>query len=302
MQKMNKNFDELFSSMKKAASLVEEYLVSTFSEEDKDTKSVEDSMKYSLLAPGKRIRPYLALEICKLFGGDIRGALPFAAALEMIHAFSLIHDDLPSMDNDSLRRGKPTNHMVFGEATALLAGDALALKAFGVAASNPYVDSKFTLLAVIALSDAAAERGMVGGQIMDIEGEKRKLCTEELKKLQSLKTGALIEASVKLGAYAAGVSDDDKRMKDALCYAKGIGLAFQIKDDILDVTGDEKLLGKPIGSDAENEKSTFLSYMSIEEAEEYAFSLTKEAKNAISSYKGSENLIALADYLLIRET
>lgn len=302
MQKMNKNFDGLFSSMKKAASLVEEYLVSTFSEEDKDTKSVEDSMKYSLLAPGKRIRPYLALEICKLFGGDIKGALPFAAALEMIHAFSLIHDDLPSMDNDSLRRGKPTNHIVFGEATALLAGDALALKAFGVAASNPYVDSKFTLLAVIALSDAAAERGMVGGQIMDIEGEKRKLCTEDLKKLQSLKTGALIEASVKLGAYAAGVPDDDKRMKDALCYAKGIGLAFQIKDDILDVTGDEKLLGKPIGSDAENEKSTFLSYMSIEEAEKYAFSLTKEAKNAISSYKSSENLIVLADYLLIRET
>ncbi len=302
MQKMNDRFEELFSSMKRAASLVEDYLMSTFGDEDVDIKSVEDSMKYSLFASGKRIRPYLALEICKLFGGEVKSALPFAAALEMIHTFSLIHDDLPSMDNDSMRRGKPTNHIAFGEATALLAGDALALKAFGVAAENPYVDSKFVLMAVRALSEAAAERGMVGGQIMDMSGEKTSLSFDELKKLQALKTGSLIEVSVRIGAYAAGIMDNDKRMNDALSYARGIGLAFQIKDDILDVIGDSEVLGKPIGSDAENKKSTFLTYMSLEEAKKYAFSLTEEAKNAISAYEGSENLIALADYLLIRES
>lgn len=302
MQKMNKKFDELFSSLKRVASLTEDYLMSTFCEVDEDTKSVEDSMKYSLFAGGKRIRPYLTLEICKLFGGEEKCALPFAAALEMIHTFSLIHDDLPCMDDDSLRRGKPTNHVVFGEATALLAGDALALKAFGVAAANPHVSSEFSLLAVKALSFAAAERGMVGGQIIDMKGEETSLSFEELKKLQALKTGALIETAARLGAYAAGICDGDKRMEDALRYARGIGLAFQIKDDILDVTGDEALLGKPIGSDKENSKSTFLTYMSIEEAEEYAFSLTEEAKNSISEYDGAENLLALADYLLVRES
>ncbi len=288
--------------MKESARLTEEYLMSTFGEIDEDTKSVEDSMKYSLFAGGKRIRPYLALEICKLFGGKEKSALPFAAALEMIHTFSLIHDDLPMMDDDELRRGKPTNHVVFGEATALLAGDALALKAFGVAASNPHTSPEFSCLAVRALSSAAAERGMVGGQIIDMRGEKTSLSLDELKKLQALKTGALIEVSARLGAYAAGIFDGDKRMDDALKYARGIGLAFQIKDDILDVTGDEALLGKPIGSDAENSKSTFLTFMSIEEAEKYAFSLTNEAKDAISGYEGSENLLSLADYLLIRES
>lgn len=301
MQRMNNNFEGLFSSMKKSASLTEEYIMSTFGESDEDTKIVEDSMKYSLFAGGKRIRPYLALEICKLFGGEEKSALPFAAAIEMIHTFSLIHDDLPTMDDDFMRRGKPTNHMVFGEDVALLAGDALALKAFGVVASNPFVSPDFSLLAVKALSYAAAERGMVGGQVIDMRGEETSLSFEELKKLQALKTGALIEVSVRLGAYAAGVSDNDKRMDDALKYARGIGLAFQIKDDILDVMGDEALLGKPIGSDAENSKSTFLTYMSIEEAEKYAFSLTNKAKNAISGYEGAEELLALADYLLVRE-
>ncbi len=288
--------------MQKTASLIEKYLINTFGEEDKDIKIVEDAMKYSLFAGGKRIRPYLVLEICKLFGGEEKSALPFAAALEMIHTFSLIHDDLPMMDDDLLRRGKPTNHVVFGEATALLAGDALALKAFGVAASNLNIFPEFSLLAVKALSDAAAERGMVGGQIMDMNGEKASLGFDELKKLHALKTGTLIEASAKLGAYAACISDGDERMNDALCYARDIGLAFQIRDDILDVTGNQELLGKPIGSDSENFKSTFLTHMSIDEAENYAFSLTEDAKNAISGYEGSENLLALADYLLIRES
>ncbi|MBE6539091.1 MAG: polyprenyl synthetase family protein [Ruminococcaceae bacterium] len=269
---------------------------------DSDIDEVADAMKYSVYAGGKRIRAYICLAFCRLFGGDVKAALPFAAAIEMIHTFSLIHDDLPCMDDDDLRRGKPTNHKVYGEATALLAGDALALKAFGVVAENPYVSPDIALRAVRALSFASAERGMVGGQIMDMQGEKTALPIEKLKKLQSLKTGALIEVSARLGAMAAGVSDDDRRMLNALEYAKGIGLAFQIKDDILDVTGDEALLGKPIGSDAENSKSTFLRFMSIEEAEKYAKELTEKAKESISGYEGRENLLALADFLLERNS
>lgn len=299
---MNDIFEALGADIKETAVVSEEYIGSTFGAHDADIDEVAESMKYSLYAGGKRIRAYICVAFCRLFGGDIKAALPFAAAIEMIHTFSLIHDDLPCMDDDELRRGKPTNHRVYGEATALLAGDALALKAFGVAAENPYVQPEAALLAVRALSFAAAERGMVGGQIMDMHGENNALPIEKLKKLQSLKTGALIEVSARLGAIAAGVSDGEKRMEDALEYAKGIGLAFQIKDDILDVTGDEKLLGKPIGSDAENSKSTFLNHMSIEEAEGYAKELTEKAKKAVAGYEGSENLLALADFLLARNS
>ena len=299
---MNDNFEALAADIKKAALATEEYIRETFGLPDSDIDEVADAMKYSIYAGGKRIRAYICLAFCRLFGGDVNAALPFAAAVEMIHTFSLIHDDLPCMDDDDLRRGKPTNHKVYGEATALLAGDALALKAFGVAAGNPYVSPDIALGAVRALSFASAERGMVGGQIMDMQGEKTALPIEKLKKLQSLKTGALIEVSARLGAMAAGVCDDDERMLNALEYAKGIGLAFQIKDDILDVTGDEALLGKPIGSDAENSKSTFLRFMSIEEAEKYAKELTEKAKESISGYEGRENLLALADFLLERNS
>ena len=237
-----------------------------------------------------------------MFGGSDEAALPFAAAIEMIHTFSLIHDDLPCMDNDDLRRGKPTNHKVYGEATALLAGDALALKAFGTAAKNEYVDAENILEAVKILSVSAAENGMVGGQIMDMNGEKEILSLEKLKKLQRLKTGALIVASAKLGTLAAGVGKNDERMDSAIAYAGDIGLAFQIKDDILDVVGEEQALGKPIGSDAENSKTTFLSHMTLEEAQSYAHELTENAKKAIIGYKGNEDLIALADYLLERNS
>ena len=288
--------------MKKVSETVEKYIKGTFAESDEDIDEVADAMRYSLFAGGKRIRPYILLAFCRMFGGSDEAALPFAAAIEMIHTFSVIHDDLPCMDNDDLRRGKPTNHKVYGEATALLAGDALALKAFGTAANNEYVDAENILEAVKILSVSAAENGMVGGQIMDMNGEKEILSLEKLKKLQRLKTGALIVASAKLGTLAAGVGKNDERMDSAIAYAGDIGLAFQIKDDILDVVGEEQALGKPIGSDAENSKTTFLSHMTLEEAQSYAHELTENAKKAIIGYKGNENLIALADYLLERNS
>ncbi len=299
--KKNKDFTLLFSDMEYAAASVERFLSESFSAPDDDTDEVVQAMKYSLFAGGKRIRPYIVLSFCRLFGGSEEAGLPFAAAVEMIHTFSLIHDDLPSMDNDDLRRGKPTNHKVFGEATALLAGDALALKAFGVAANNKYVSPATALEAVKALSLASAEMGMVGGQIMDMYGEGHSLSLEKLKKLQELKTGALISVSAYLGCLAAGLMPGDEKIERALEYARGIGLAFQIKDDMLDVMGDEKLLGKPIGSDDANSKTTFLTHMTLSRAGEFAEELTAKAKEAVSSFANSENLRDLADYLLVRE-
>ncbi len=295
-------FDELFLDMKNVSTAVEEFILNEFEDPDSDIDEVASSMKYSLFAGGKRIRPYLTLAFCRLFGGDDRAAMPFAAALEMIHTFSLIHDDLPCMDDDNMRRGKPTNHMVYGEATALLAGDALAIKAFGTAAKNIFVSSGAIVEAIKVLSHSAAECGMVGGQIMDMAGERAPLSLEKLKKLQSLKTGALIKAAAMLGLIAAGVDSNDERYNAAVLYAEKIGLAFQIVDDILDVEGDADILGKPIGSDEENSKNTFISHMSVSEAREYAGRLTKEAKSAVEKYKGGDNLLLLADYLLCRNS
>ena len=192
--------------------------------EDEDIQVLLDSERYSLFAGGKRIRPFLTLEFCKLFGGEESAALPFACAVEMIHTYSLIHDDLPCMDYDDMRRGKPTNHKVFGETTALLAGDSLLTGAFEAAASNVAVGEATAARAVAYLASCAGRYGMVGGQIMDLEGEKKKLTLDELLKLHSMKTGALIGAAAVLGALAAGVDLTDPRMEDVVTYAEKIGL------------------------------------------------------------------------------
>ena len=284
-----------------SAKLTEETLGRYLARYDEDIKTLLESEQYSLFAGGKRIRPFLTLEFCRLFGGDERAALPFAAAVEMIHTYSLIHDDLPCMDNDDLRRGKPTNHKVFGYSTALLAGDGLLTRAFGVAASNPYVDSATAIAAVRALSDAAGEFGMIGGQIIDLYGEKEKLSEEKLVKLHTLKTGALIKVCATMGCLAAGYGEDSPECEAALEYAAKIGLAFQIIDDIMDVTVSEEVLGKSAGSDLENNKTTFLTYYSIEDAKAYATKLTAEAVSAIADYEGSETLTDLAAYLLDRD-
>ena len=282
------------------AELVESALGEYFERGDEDIKNLLDSEKYSLFAGGKRIRPFLTLEFCKLFGGDVKAALPFACAVEMIHTYSLIHDDLPCMDNDDLRRGKPTNHKVFGYSTALLAGDGLLTRAFGVAASNAHVEPQVALEAVRTLSECAGEFGMIGGQIIDLEGEEKVMPIDTLLKLHSLKTGALIRASALLGALAAGCRSESPEALAVAEYASKIGLAFQIIDDILDVTATDEALGKSAGSDKENNKTTFMTYYSVDEARKYASALTAEAVSEISEYEGSEMLTDFAVYLLGR--
>ena len=267
---------------------------------------LDEAERYSLMAGGKRVRPALTLEFCRLFGGDPQAALPFAAAVEMIHTFSLIHDDLPCMDNDDLRRGRPTNHKVFGEANALLAGDGMALDAFGVAASNSLVSADVRAQAVLLLSRAAGSAGMVRGQIMDMFGEQNTLTYEELLALHAHKTGALIRVAAQMGALAAGCSVGSPEMAAAEGYAERIGLAFQVIDDILDATSTPEVLGKSVGGDADHNKNTFLSFCSVAEAEAYAERLTAEAVELIRPYEGrpqegAERLIALAEYLAVRK-
>ena len=281
------------------ARVTEEALKKYYTEDD-DLRVLLDAERYSLFAGGKRIRPVLTLEFCQMFGGEEEAALPFACAVEMIHTYSLIHDDLPCMDDDDLRRGKPTNHKVFGESTALLAGDALLTGAFEAAASNTAAGTEISAMAVAYLANCAGRYGMVGGQIMDLEGEKKELTLDQLIKLHSFKTGALISAAAVLGAMAAGVTLTDKCMKDVVTYAENIGLAFQIVDDILDRTGNAEELGKNVGVDEEHQKNTFLSFFSVEEAQFYADRLTNEAITAIRKYPNSDTLVAIAEWLAKR--
>lgn len=286
--------------MHRDATMTEDALRKYYSE-DEDLKVLLDSERYSLFAGGKRIRPLLTLEFCRMLGGEDVAALPFACAVEMIHTYSLIHDDLPCMDDDEMRRGKPTNHKVFGESTALLAGDALLTGAFEAAAANTEVGAETAVKAVAYLANCAGRYGMVGGQIMDLEGEHKTLTLDELLKLHSLKTGALISAASVLGALAAGVGFSDPCMADVVTYAENIGLAFQIVDDILDATGDSAELGKNVGMDAERNKNTFLSFYSVEEAQFYADRLTNEAIATIRKYPNSETLEAVARWLSTRK-
>lgn len=269
--------------------------------DDPDLQVLLDAERYSLFAGGKRIRPTLTLEFCRLFGGEEAAALPFACAVEMVHTYSLIHDDLPCMDNDDLRRGKPTNHKVFGEGVAVLAGDALLTGAFEAAATNTAAGAETSAMAVAYLAGCAGRYGMIGGQIMDIEGEKRKLSQDEVFRLQSLKTGALISAASVMGALAAGVRTDDHAMERVVRYAENIGLVFQIVDDLLDRRGDEATLGKRVHVDEEHHKNTFLSFCTEEEAWLYAERLTADACRAIRLYPSSEILVSLAEWLLKRE-
>ncbi len=282
------------------AVMTEAALREIYEDGDADVDVLLRAEQYSLFAGGKRIRPTLTLEFCRMFGGKDSAALPFACAVEMIHTYSLIHDDLPCMDNDDLRRGKPTNHKVFGESTALLAGDSLLTGAFELTASNLEAGVENAAMGVAYLANSVGRYGMVGGQIMDLQGEGKELTLDELLKLHSLKTGALINASAVLGALAAGVSFTDPRMADVVTYSEKIGLAFQIVDDILDRTGDVETLGKNVGVDEEHHKNTFLSFYTVEEAQFYAERVTQDAIRAIRKYPESEALQAIALWLLNR--
>ncbi len=262
-------------------------------------KKLYEAQKYSVMAGGKRIRPALALEVCRMFCGEHTAAIPFAVALEMIHTYSLIHDDLPCMDDDDLRRGKPTNHKVFGEDYAILAGDGLLSDAFLECAMNPYVSGDCAAAAVGILSSACGSFGMVRGQAMDMYGEEVKLNLEELCELHRCKTGAMICASCELGALAAGILPNEERMIKVSAFAEKIGLAFQIIDDVLDATSSAEVLGKGVMSDGN--KTTFMTYFTPERAYDLAQRYTIDAIEDIKDYEGSERLCALAQYLLERK-
>lgn len=265
---------------------------------DAEKDTLYNAELYSLIAGGKRIRPFLTLEFCRLFGGSEEAAMPFACAVEMMHTFSLIHDDLPCMDNDDLRRGRPTSHKMFGEATALLAGDSLELRAVKTALLNVQVSPLDSRRAATVLADCAGK--MIEGQVMDMAAEREAISMEQLLTLQSKKTGALMEVSAAMGCIAAGIEDDAPEMNDAVLYAGRIGLAFQIIDDILDAQSTAEELGKSVGSDARDGKTTFLSFMSADEARSYARRVTDAAIDAVAGYHGSETLVALAEWLLTR--
>ncbi|MEZ3453359.1 MAG: polyprenyl synthetase family protein [Oscillospiraceae bacterium] len=260
-------------------------------------RKVAEAMEYSLSAGGKRIRPVLTLEFCRVCGGDPEAALPAACALEMIHTFSLIHDDLPCMDDDDMRRGKPSCHIAFGEPTALLAGDALLNLAYETVCGGSLPAG--TKLALIAeLTKATGVNGMIGGQVIDTAFEGQ-MDESMLLDMYSMKTGALLKAACKMGCIAAGAGDE--KIAAAELYAEKLGLAFQIIDDILDVTGNEKLLGKPIGSDSGNEKETFVSLNGIENSRNTAKTLTDEALSALEAFENTDFLKELTLFLLKRE-
>jgi geranylgeranyl diphosphate synthase, type II len=246
-------------------------------------ENLAQAMLYSLEAGGKRIRPLLLFAVIDSFGKNPKHGLDAAAAIEMVHTYSLIHDDLPSMDDDDLRRGKPTNHKVFGEATAILAGDALLTLSFNMLAELPEesVPANVKLSLIKGLSKASGAAGMVGGQVADMEGEGRQLTLEQLEYIHINKTGKLLEYSIIAGAEIAGATEVQKNLLSKFAYH--IGLAFQIRDDILDLEGTEEMIGKPVGSDTENEKSTYPALLGIEAAKEALDHHLRSAKDALAS-------------------
>lgn len=257
-----------------------------------------ESMHYSLTAGGKRIRPTLVLEFCRISGGDVEKALPVACAIEMLHTYSLIHDDLPCMDNDDLRRGKPTNHVVYGECTATLAGDALQAEAFGtIARSELPAENKIACVEILA--DAVGSDGMCAGQYLDMVGESKRLTEEELEDINSRKTGALLIAACRMGVAAAGGSGE--MLEAAAHYGACVGAAFQIRDDILDVISTSEELGKPIGSDAQEHKNTYMALLGESKCMEMIEKLTNQAKSALcGAFDDTKFLCDLADSMVTR--
>ena len=259
-----------------------------------------EAMRYSLMAGGKRIRPILTLEFSKLCGGDIESALPAACAIEMIHTFSLIHDDLPCMDNDDMRRGKKSCHKAFDEATALLAGDALEMYPFEIITeSTKYnVSSENTLKMVKLLAQCGGHLGMIGGQQVDTQFEGVDIGADALTEMYKLKTSRLLQAAACMGCISAGA--DDCKIKKAYDFGEKLGLAFQIVDDILDVCADPKELGKPVGSDEKSDKKTYVSILGIDKARDAAEMLTSEAMLLLDDFSDNEFMKQLTSELLIR--
>ena len=267
-------------------------------EKDYPVYGLSEAMRYSLLAGGKRIRPTLVLEFCRVCGGNPDEAMPVACAIEMLHTYSLIHDDLPCMDNDSLRRGRPTNHVVFGECTATLAGDALQAEAFGTILRSALPPERRARCAM-HLANAVGMDGMCGGQYLDMIGEGKKLSAAQLDEINSRKTGALLTAACLMGVAAAGGSEAQEEA--AARYGAAIGAAFQIRDDMLDVLSTETELGKPIGSDQQEEKNTYMALYGAEKCSQMVEKLTEAAKDAIRSvFADTDFLVSLAESMAVR--
>lgn len=284
---------------KSRVALVEKNLIVELKKNPALEEKLAKAMEYSLMAGGKRLRPILLMAAADAVNGTGEKFLTVATAMEMIHTYSLIHDDLPAMDNDDYRRGKLTNHKVFGEATAILAGDALLTLAFEVITRQENISPEILLKVVQEISTAAGQSGMVGGQSIDLESEGKKIDMATLKKMHLGKTGALFKAAIRSGAILAGANSEQL---DALTiYAEKFGLAFQITDDILDVVGDEKNLGKPIGSDEKNNKSTYVTLTSLETAKNLAQSAVDDAVDALKIFGAEADFLReLVKYLIGR--
>ena len=289
--------------MRDYGALIDRALLQYLPGSDCMQKNVCEAMKYSVTAGGKRIRPILLLAFYSLFSPQPEPALPFACAVEMVHTYSLIHDDLPCMDNDDLRRGKPSCHVRFGEATALLAGDALLSLAFETALCNNdkgLILPENALRAAYELAKASGANGMVGGQIIDLESEGHQVSLDTLEFMHSKKTGAMITASARMGCILAGA--DEACVQAAGDYAQKLGLAFQIMDDILDVVSSDEKLGKPVGSDSENEKSTYITHLGVDKSRKLVRKLTDDAIDCLKILnRRCDFLSGLAEYLAQRD-
>jgi geranylgeranyl diphosphate synthase, type II len=296
---------ELKTYIKERRELVDRWLVNAMPNENELPVSLYSAMRYSLFAGGKRIRPLLMFAACEAVGGDIFNAQPAACAMEMIHTYSLIHDDLPAMDNDDFRRGKPTNHKVYGEAIAILAGDALLSQAF-ILLSSPFLALNIPhdrILAIInEIASCSGARGMVGGQAVDIESEgKSDLDLPTVQYIHIHKTGALIKASVKCGAILGGANE--RELASLVRYGEAVGLAFQIVDDILDIEGNSAELGKDIGSDRSHGKATYPAVIGIAESRRRAAELLEIALDAIAAFdQSAEPLREIARYVIERNS
>lgn len=279
--------------------LIEGYLDKFIKKQDSIGKMgyLQDAMAYSLLGEGKRIRPILVLASCEMLGGPVEEALPFACAVELVHTYSLIHDDLPAMDDDDLRRGQPSCHKKFDEASAILAGDALLTAAFAEISTAPLSPPQ-VVAGIQCLSTLAGSQGMVGGQALELFVESEDMNLQMLQKIQSMKTGALLVASCHLGAIVAG-ANKEARMKLSN-YASSLGVAFQLRDDILDVTGSEDVMGKPVGSDAKLGKVTAYSLLGEEKTAKFIQTLTQEAQMSLTGLPHPEFLQQLVKWLATR--
>ncbi|MBM7867941.1 geranyl transferase [Heliobacterium gestii] len=271
--------------------------------EDEAPPAIHKAMRYSLFAGGKRLRPLLVLAGCRAVGGDEESVMAAACALEMIHTYSLIHDDLPAMDDDDLRRGMPTNHVVFGEATAILAGDGLLTRAFGLLAEEGLRSGQapaLVLQVIAELAEASGSLGMIGGQVVDMESENKQIDVATMEYIHAHKTGALIRASLRIGAFLGGGSSEQVAALSR--YGDHLGLAFQITDDLLDIQGDPEKIGKPVGSDEKNNKATYPALLGLEKARQEAERVVQAALDSLDGFDEQAELLRdLARYLLVRE-